>query len=191
MVIASSGRSRPTRAARISPRRAARTRRRPLRFSSLAASRSLSWPPRAALLSASDPMVRTWSTTTRVSSGALEKSSSRSRSLCTTGAFRAISPLGGHEAGSMGPLADVDSEHGPGARRCFHDGILLIVDRSESVRATPVLPGCGLACARQLPISRPGRRPPSVATPPGPLRGRGGTAIRRRPSGRLLGLLSL
>lgn len=46
----------------------------------------------AALLSASDPMLRTWSTTTRASSGALGKSSSRSRSLFATGAFRAIPP---------------------------------------------------------------------------------------------------
>lgn len=37
-------------------------------------------------------MLRTWSTTTRASPGALEKSSSRSRSLSATGALRAISP---------------------------------------------------------------------------------------------------
>lgn len=120
----------------------------------------------AVLLNASDPMLRTWSTTTRVSSGALEKGSLRSATLFATEAFRAISLLGGHEAGPMGPLADVDSEHGPGARRRFHDGILLIVDRSESVRATPTLPGRGLVCARQFPISRPERRPPPVAAPP-------------------------
>jgi len=79
----------------------------------------------------------------------------------------------------MGPLADVDSEHGPGAQRRFHDGILLIVDRSELVRATPVLPSRGLVCARQFPISRPERRPPPVATPPRALYGAG----EGRPSG--------
>ena len=46
----------------------------------------------AALLSASNSMLRTWSTTAVASSGALEKSSSRSRSLFATGALRAIPP---------------------------------------------------------------------------------------------------
>jgi hypothetical protein len=67
-------------------------RRRSPRFSSPAASRSRPRPPRAALLSASVPMLRTWPTTTRALPGALEKSSLRSRSLFANEAFRAISP---------------------------------------------------------------------------------------------------
>ena len=86
-------------------------------------------------------------------------------------------PLGGHEAGPVGPLPDVDPEHGPGARSRFHDGILQIVDRSEPALATPTLPGRGLAPGSFLSVVRNGDRL-RWQHPPGPLRGRG-----RRPSG--------
>ena len=61
--------------------------------------------------------------------------------------------------------------------RWCHGGILQSSGRSEALPATSALPGRG-ARARQFPISRWERRAPPVATPPGPLRGRG-----RRPSG--------
>ena len=58
-----------------------------------------------------------------------------------------------------------------------HGGILQSVGRSEALPSTPTLPGRGPR-ARQFPISRSERRASSVATPPGPSRGRG-----TRPSG--------
>ena len=66
--------------------------------------------------------------------------------------------------------------------RWCHGGILQSSGRSEALPSTPTLPGRG-ARARQFPISRPGRRAPPVATPPGPSSGQGRTAIRRRPIG--------
>lgn len=61
--------------------------------------------------------------------------------------------------------------------RWCHGGIFQSSGRSEALPATPTLPGRG-ARARQFPVGRSERRALPVATPPGPLRGRG-----RRPSG--------
>ena len=74
-------------------------------------------------------------------------------------------------------LPDVEPYDDFRPSRWCHGGILQSVSRSEALPATPALPGRG-ARARQFPISRSERRAPPVATPPGPLRGRG-----RRPSG--------
>jgi|GEM_PF-91228 len=82
---------------------------------------------------------------------------------------------------------DIEPDDGFRHSSWCHGGILQSVGRSEPLSATPTLPGRG-ACARQFPISRPERRAPPVATPPGPSTGQGQTAIRRRPIGGPSGL---
>ena len=84
-------------------------------------------------------------------------------------------------------LPDVEPYDDFRPSRWCHGGILQSSGRSEALPATPTLPGRG-ARARQFPISRPGRRAPPVATPPGPSSGQGRTAIRRRPIGGPSGL---
>lgn len=84
-------------------------------------------------------------------------------------------------------LPDIEPDDGFRHSKWCHGGILRSVGRSEPLPATPALPGRG-ACDRRFPISRPERRAPPVATPPGPSAGQGRTAIRRRPIGGPSGL---
>lgn len=93
----------------------------------------------------------------------------------------------GRDACPMGQFPDIEPDDGFRHSRWCHGVILQSVGRSEPLPATPTLPGRG-ACARQFPISRPERRAPPVATPPGPSTGQGQTAIRRRPIGGPSGL---
>ena len=95
--------------------------------------------------------------------------------------------ISSRDACPVGRFPDIEPDDGFRHSNWCHGGILQSVGRSEPLPATPTLPGRG-ACARQFPISRPERRAPPVATPPGPSTGQGQTAIRRRPIGGPSGL---
>ena len=95
--------------------------------------------------------------------------------------------VSGRDTCPVGRFPDIEPDDGFRHSSWCHGGILQSVGRSEPLPATPTLPGRG-ACARQFPISRPERRAPPVATPPGPSTGQGQTAIRRRPIGGPSGL---
>lgn len=95
--------------------------------------------------------------------------------------------ISSRDACPVGRFPDIEPDDGFRHSNWCHGSILQSVGRSEPLPATPTLPGRG-ACARQFPISRPERRAPPVATPPGPSTGQGQTAIRRRPIGGPSGL---
>ena len=143
-------------------------------------------PAARARESASAPMLRTWSTTTRAP-GNSAKSESRAFSLLATGLLREHLAVARRDARPVRRLPDVEPYDDFRPSRWCHGGILQSVGRSEALPSTPTLPGRG-ARARQFPISRSERRAPPVATPPGPSSGQGQTAIRRRPIGGPSGL---